>query len=84
MIKSEYLDFDRVGWTGKTDIWNVINKRSGHILGQIKWYGGWRQYCFFPAPNCTFNKGCLEDIIRMIDLMKEDRSDRAQKGGEGE
>lgn len=72
MAKSKYVEFDYVGDTdtGKTEIWNVLSIKHGHILGQIKWYGGWRQYCFHSAPHCIFNNECLSFISRKItDLM---------------
>jgi len=65
-IMSKYMEFDKVGDTGKTEIWNIISKSSEFILGQIKWYGPWRQYCFFPSPNSVFNNGCMEDIKKFI------------------
>ena len=63
---SKYMEFDKVGDTGKTEIWNIISKSSEFILGQIKWYGPWRQYCFFPSPNSVFNNGCMDDIKKFI------------------
>lgn len=36
MIQSKYMEFDKVGETGKTEIWNILSKSSGFILGQIK------------------------------------------------
>lgn len=35
---------------------------SGGSLGIAQWYSPWRQYCFFPAAQCVFNVGCIEDI----------------------
>ena len=66
MIESRYLEFDRIGWTGKTDVWNVLSKSQGSILGQIKWFGRWRQYCFWPSPNTIFNPECMADISKVI------------------
>ncbi|RPJ00147.1 MAG: hypothetical protein EHM36_15050 [Deltaproteobacteria bacterium] len=66
MIESRYLEFDRVGWTGKTDVWNVISKTRGTVLGQIKWFGAWRQYCFWPSPDTLFNTECMADISKVI------------------
>ena len=66
MAKSKYMEFDKVGDTGKTEIWNVIAKSNKFILGQIKWHGPWRQYCFFPSPYCVFNNGCMSDIQEFI------------------
>ncbi len=66
MIESRYMEFDKVGDTGKTEIWNIISKSSGFILGQIRWFGAWRQYCFYPSANCIFNTSCISDISGMI------------------
>ncbi len=73
MVESKYLEFDWIGHTGKTDIWNVLSKSSGYILGQIKWYGAWRQYCFWPSPKTIFNPQCMEDINQVIKQLMEDR-----------
>lgn len=67
---SQYLEFDKIGWTGKTEILNVLSKSQGTVLGQIKWFGRWRQYCFYPSPNTIFNPECMNDISNVIkDLM---------------
>ena len=76
MIDSKYMEFDKVGDTGKTEIWNILSKSSSFILGQVKWYGPWRQYCFFPSPNSVFNPTCMLNINAFIkELMKQ------RKGG---
>ena len=66
MIISKYIEFDMVGDTGKTEIWNIISKSNNFILGQIRWYGPWRQYCFYPTPHTVFNPTCMEDISKQI------------------
>ena len=73
MAESKYLEFDKVGSTGKTEVWNILSKTSGFILGQIKWYGAWRQYCFYPSPNSIFNIGCMDDIKKMINELMSAR-----------
>jgi hypothetical protein len=57
----------------KTEIWLVANADNGAPLGYIKWYGAWRQYCFFPISNCVFHKGCLEAINRKIESLMDAR-----------
>lgn len=68
---SEYMEFFKAGYTetGKTEVYDVLSKSSGAVLGHIKWYGAWRQYCFFPSPNCVFNMGCLNQINEHIKVM---------------
>jgi hypothetical protein len=35
-------------------------------LGEIKWYGAWRTYAFFPEVASLFNEQCLLDIAEFI------------------
>ena len=49
----------------KTDTW-IIKGSNVLVLGIIRWYGPWRQYCFYPAHDTVFNKECLNDIYDFI------------------
>ena len=57
----------------KTKVYAVIHKDSGDDLGEIKWFGRWRQYCFFPDWVVLFSRSCLRDIADFIDQLMEDR-----------
>jgi hypothetical protein len=70
---SEYLDFIEVKDTGKTKVWDVRSRRSGYTLGIIKWYGPWRQYTFWPAPDTIWNQTCLGDVEAFIILKMHER-----------
>ncbi len=59
----------------KTKIWNVITKEDNFILGQIKWFGIWRQYAFFPVSDTVYEKICLNDISNFL---KEQTINRKQ------
>ncbi|GAG50243.1 unnamed protein product, partial [marine sediment metagenome] len=65
-MNSRYIEFSKIGDTGKTEIWDVLSKSSGYILGEIRWYGPWRQYCFSPVANSVFNNTCMSDIQNFI------------------
>ena len=52
--------------SGKTSIYLVTNNRTGAKLGIVRWFGRWRQYAFFPEPDCVFSAGCLHDIASFI------------------
>lgn len=73
---SEYLKFIEIPTGQKTKRWKIFSKSSGDWLGSIKWYGAWRQYCFFTdTDNLTiWNKGCLADIQKFIELNKDSRN----------
>jgi hypothetical protein len=58
----------------------VESRRHGDTLGVIKWYGPWRQYCFYPEPGCVFNSDCLRDIAGFcFKLMQEWRYQKTTK-----
>lgn len=55
----------------KTGSWLVRN--GDNILGNISWYGPWRQYCFFPMEETVFSGGCLDDISAFLKKCNEER-----------
>lgn len=71
MTKS-YIEFELIEEKPKTNVFNVKNKNSGIILGIIKWFSSWRQYCFFPMGFMIFSSSCMKEIINFIkDLMEK-------------
>lgn len=59
----------------RTVVWEVKSRPRGVRLGEIRWFGRWRQYAFFPAADTAFNIGCLADIAGFIkDRMAERRA----------
>ena len=68
---TKYLDFIEFENTGrKTRVYGVYNKNSGNIIGCIKWYNKWRQYCFYPMNDTIFSNDCMNDIIKTINFIK--------------
>ena len=43
-----------------------IQGRSGGWLGQIVWYGRWRQYVLEASPDVVWSEGCLADVADFI------------------
>ena len=68
MLKTEYqyIRFVKAADKPKTSVWSCRNRRSGDELGVIKWYGAWRQYCYFSSTQAVYSKGCLDDIADFI------------------
>lgn len=55
----------------KTNTYLVISEND-NVIGQIKWYGAWRKYCFFPEEKTVFENKCLEGISNiLIELTKQ-------------
>ena len=65
------LDVSRL--PAKTQVWTVSPQgEPTETLGQIKWYGAWRKYCFFPqngtiATYTVFEWDCLRDIAQFCE-----------------
>ena len=64
-IEQEVLQSGR-----KTCDYRIVNLRSGDIIGQIRWYGAWRQYCFMPCGDTIWSAGCLADVQSFITSLK--------------
>ena len=75
MMLSEWLTFEEQPQDArrKTSLWHVYSKRSGYLLGEIRWYGGWRQYVFCPCPSTIFNRTCLRDLAAFCEAVMECR-----------
>jgi hypothetical protein len=63
----------------KTMQWDCRGWHSDQSLGQVKWYGPWRQYCFFPGADTVFNVGCMNDICNFIGQLMADRKKEKEK-----
>lgn len=66
MNEPKWIMFDLVCEFGKTKVWAVKSKRNGNVLGQIRWFGRWRQYSFYPEHNTIFDSTCLKDITEFL------------------
>jgi len=67
--KYQYIHFVKTAEKPKTTVWSCRNNRSGEELGEVKWYGPWRQYCFHPHDFTVFNVGCLKDVCDFIEQL---------------
>jgi hypothetical protein len=57
----------------KTSVYGVFSKHHGDKLGVIKWFGPWRQYCFFSMDVAVFSSGCHQDLARFLDSLNKAR-----------
>jgi len=70
----QYIHFAKTAEKPKTVVYECRNNRSGEVLGEVKWYGPWRQYCFHvaggaPYTTAIFNVGCMKDICDFIEQL---------------
>lgn len=57
----------------KTKVVYVYSVRGGDLLGQIKWFGRWRQYAFFPTAETIWNPECLDVVNERIRALMAER-----------
>ncbi len=79
-MSKSYIEFKLIEQKPKTNVYAVINKNFRNRIGIIKWHPAWRQYCFYPAEETIFSRGCMEDINKNIQELMEER--KQQKEGE--
>lgn len=71
-VNYEYLRFvEKPRPAGrKTGIYSCQNKNRNVELGEVRWHGPWRQYCYFPGIRAVYSAGCLADITDFIGRLK--------------
>ncbi|MBI3936947.1 MAG: hypothetical protein HY323_08215 [Betaproteobacteria bacterium] len=62
----------------KTAVFTIIDRHGG-ALGVVRWYGAWRQYCFFPEGAPVFNNDCLNRISAFMALCTKRQRDGRQE-----
>lgn len=72
----KYISFVPHPVNTRTGKWLCTNNKTGHLLGEVKWCAPWRQFCFYPEPDCLFSAGCLQDVVTFIDSVKASWVDR--------
>lgn len=71
-LNYKYIEMEEVEKKSKTSVYAIFSKSNREAIGTIKWYGPWRQYCFFPLDDETvWNRTCLNDIVDFINQLME-------------
>lgn len=70
---SKYIDFRLLEEKPRTQVWGIYSKSQDIRLGVVRWWGSWRQYCFFPEDGILYSSGCLSDIIAFIGKLMDER-----------
>ena len=60
----------------KTKIWQVRSKEEGYFLGEVRWFGRWRGYEFYPYTDTIYEQRCLRGIAEFV----ESKSKAHRKG----
>ena len=80
---SKWVRFDLAGQQKpKTQVYDVSTKDDKgdgdgyHEMGQVRWWGPFRRYSFFPHQGTLFESQCLRDIAAFCDWLMAERKRR--------
>jgi len=62
----------------KTAVYNIVSVHHANIIGQVRWYGPWRQYVFEPEPLTVWNHICLQEIRDFLQKLMDARKREAK------
>jgi hypothetical protein len=79
MNKKTFIEFRWIGSKPKTRIYGVYSLETRGKLGEIHWYGPWRQYVFAPNGDTVWHKGCLEDVVAFLDKVNREHREKREK-----
>ncbi len=48
------------------DVWYIISKKNGDVLGEVYVSAKWNVFVFEPYPDTFFDSKCLETISNML------------------
>ena len=67
--KFKWIWFNKIEGKPKTQVWECYSNESDEELGLVKWYGPWRQYCFFPETSLLFNPECMREVAEFVETL---------------
>lgn len=50
----------------KTDTYCITTIGTNYVIGEIKWWGAWRKYCFFPGEDTVYDNKCMLQIMNFM------------------
>ena len=61
-----------------TKRWAIVATDGEVELGEVKWWGKWRCYAYFPLNNTLYEKQCLRDIANFCESKTTEQRERAK------
>lgn len=55
----------------KTPIYYIFEYNT-NCIGEIKWYGPWRKFCFYPETATVWDSKCLTEVLQQLDMINKD------------
>jgi hypothetical protein len=70
-----YIDAVQIDDTGKTLVWQLWTKARTtgknsytprRSIGEVRWFGRWRGYAFFPYEDTVYEHKCLRELADFV------------------
>lgn len=85
--KHIYFECEGTSVSGKTKVWSVKAKDGNMFLGEIRWYGPWRRYCFVidklsfedlgePIKKLVYEWVCMRSIADFCEKMTKEQREK--------
>lgn len=68
-----FIKLNEIKDTGKTKVFEVLNSLSDLKIGIIKYYPGFRKYCFYPDANTLYDSKCMHELSETLAQLQEER-----------
>ena len=62
MAEPRFIRFEERGTYRGKALYYILNKDSGDVLGQVHWYGPWRQWVCGFENGAIWSQDCLQDV----------------------
>lgn len=72
-LKGKWITFKLIEHKPKTKVYSVIANEGQYELGRVRWWAGWRRYCFAPTQGSVYETVCLSEIAKFLDELMEER-----------
>lgn len=66
----------------KTKLYTIVNNSNFQIIGKIKWYSGWRKYCFFPETGTLWDSKCLNELTVALENINSNYKNNKEESDE--
>ena len=77
-IKHKHIYFKVDFYRAKIAEYGCYHNKDDEQFGYVRWYPGWKQYCFKPYSDTVLSAGCLNDIVdfiqQLMDKIKKESS----------
>lgn len=78
IYESNYFKISELYYKNRKTPVLTIYSKEGYNLGEIRWYGAWRKFCFYPNEDTIWDNKCLEEIVSFLNKYNKDWRNKSE------